>query len=306
MKINIKLKHKLKRKDISENSKEVDVKEYKMDTETMSAKLTTNDDNIIKMEVGEKRRRTGSIKKEKTHGKIVKYINSFIKNENKLPHKYYTLFLAMTILAIASTILVVRNYRFNDLEDFLTYSLDGESVIQASSNIDLSDTASEAVLKKQVSSVSTTANVSKASETEVIQKLVFIKPMDGEILKVFSPDKVVYSKTLELWKTHDGIDIKGTTGQKVVSIEKGRVEKVYEDSFLGITVVIDHGQGYKSSYSNLSENVPVKQGEIITKGKIIGQISDTSIGEIKDEPHLHFMLMKDNKIVDPTYIMKNN
>ena len=81
---------------------------------------------------------------------------------------------------------------------------------------------------------------------------------------------------------------------------------MYEDSFLGITVVIDHGQGYKSSYSNLSENVPVKQGEIITKGKIIGQIADTSIGEIKDEPHLHFMLMKDNKIVDPTYIMKNN
>ena len=80
------------------------------------------------------------------------------------------------------------------------------------------------------------------------------------------------------------------------------MEKVYEDSFYGVTVVIDHGQGYKSSYSNLDSDVNVKVKETVTKGKVIGKISNTAIGEIKDDPHLHFTLIKDNQIVDPSYI----
>ena len=88
------------------------------------------------------------------------------------------------------------------------------------------------------------------------------------------------------------------------SIEKGTVEKIYEDSFYGFTVVIDHGQGYKSSYSNLDKSINIKEKQTISKGQIIGKIAKTSIGEIKDEPHLHFTLFKDNNNVDPTYIFK--
>ena len=111
-------------------------------------------------------------------------------------------------------------------------------------------------------------------------------------------------KTLELWKTHDGIDISAQVGTSVKSIEKGTVEKIYEDSFYGFTVVIDHGQGYKSSYSNLDKSINIKEKQTISKGQIIGKIAKTSIGEIKDEPHLHFTLFKDNNNVDPTYIFK--
>ena len=42
----------------------------------------------------------------------------------------------------------------------------------------------------------------------------------------------------------------------------------------------------------------------VTKGQVIGKVSNTSIGEIKDEAHLHFTLFKDNNNVDPTYIFK--
>lgn len=290
---------------LKRNGNKEEVKEYRFDTESMSAKLTASKDNVLKLEFGEKRKRAGYVEKKK--GTVIKkYVNNFFKNENKLPKNYYRLFIAMTILALASTVLVIKNYRLTDLEDFLTYSLDGnEDVIQASSSIDTKDIANEAVLEQKIEQSNNNIVVTNPAKKEVVEKLVFTKPMDGEISKIFSNDKVIYSKTLELWKTHDGIDIKGEIGKNVSSIEKGKIDKVYNDSFLGYTVVIDHGQGYKSSYSNLSENVPVKVGEIVIKGQIIGQISNTAIGEIKDEPHLHFMLIKDGAVIDPTYIIKN-
>ena len=139
-------------------------------------------------------------------------------------------------------------------------------------------------------------------EEPKIEKLSFSVPISGEVQKVFSNDKVIYSKTLDMWKTHDGIDIKANIGDKVKSIEKGTVTKIFEDSFYGITIVIDHGQGYVSYYANLSPDVSVKEKQSIVKGKVIGTISNTAIGEIKDEAHLHFCLMKDNNVVDPTYI----
>lgn len=306
LKINNKLKKENKNDNKKRSNNENIVKEYKIDTESMSARLTTAEDNVIKLEYAKRKKRAGYTENNKS-GTIKKYAMNFFKNDNKLPKNYYRLFVAMLFLAVLSTALVIRNYKFTDLEDFLTYSLDSEEVIQASSSIDTADVTNEAILKKEEEkqNVSNPVVVNKPVKKQVVEKLVFAKPIEGEIQKIYSLDKVIYSKTLELWKTHDGIDIKSDIGQSVFSIEKGKVDKVYEDSFLGYTVVIDHGQGYKSSYSNLSENIPVKQGDIVTKGKVIGQISNSAIGEIKDDAHLHFMLMKDGNIVDPTYIMKN-
>lgn len=306
LKINNKLKKENKNDNKKRSNNENIVKEYKIDTESMSAKLTTAEDNVIKLEYAQRKKRAGYTENNKS-GTIKKYAMNFFKNDNKLPKNYYRLFIAMLFLAVLSTALVIKNYKFTDLEDFLTYSLDSEEVIQASSSIDTADVTNEAILKKEEEkqNVSNPVVVNKPVKKQVVEKLVFAKPIEGEIQKIYSLDKVIYSKTLELWKTHDGIDIKSDIGQSVFSIEKGKVDKVYEDSFLGYTVVIDHGQGYKSSYSNLSENIPVKQGDIVTKGKVIGQISNSAIGEIKDDAHLHFMLMKDGNIVDPTYIMKN-
>lgn len=303
MKIKLNINSKSKKENGNKRKGNIEsVKEYRFDTDNMSAKLTSKNDNILKLEIGEKNKRSGYVEKNAV---IKKYVNNFFKNENKLPKNYYRLFVAMVCLAIASTALVIRNYKFSDMEDFLTYSLDKDDVIQASSSIDSKDITNEAILEKKVEEKNTNVATKKEVKKEIIEKLVFTKPMDGEISKIYSNDKVIYSKTLELWKTHDGIDIKGDLGKNVFSIEKGKIDKVYDDSFLGVTVVIDHGQGYKSSYSNLSENVPVKVGEIVIKGQIIGQISNTAIGEIKDDPHLHFMLIKDGVVIDPTYIIKN-
>lgn len=284
-------------------------------------------DNIDNLEPKLRRRKVviEEINSNKKKPKGIKiYLGNLLRNKNNLTKGYYVLFLAMLGLGGGSVYLAAKTYNLFNKEDYTIYET-AQSAIQdtpvfnnsdkseedsgikeqdsTASNIDTKvDTTSSNNSKTTQTTKNNTTNGTKKQEVATVVPLSFSKPLNGEILKIYSIDKVIYSKTLELWKTHDGIDIKGNIGDKVKSIEKGIVEKVYEDSFYGVTVVIDHGQGYKSSYSNLDSDVNVKVKETVTKGKVIGKISNTAIGEIKDDPHLHFTLIKDNQIVDPSYI----
>lgn len=259
----------------------------------------------------------------KQNSKTKTMAGNLFANKNKLSKGYYFLLFAMVGLGTASVVLTAKAYRMFQKEDYSVYgSADSGGDIAVSSSIQTTDPSPEALESdnatnnqdtrktenttqtEKKTTTTTKATATKKQETPKVVPLSFAKPLQGEILKIYSSDKVLYSKTLELWKTHDGIDIKADIGQSVKAIEKGVVEKVYDDSFYGTTVVIDHGQGYKSSYSNLDNNVPVAAKQSVTKGKVIGKVSNTAIGEIKDDPHLHFMLFKDNKNVDPTYIFK--
>lgn len=253
------------------------------------------------------------------------YYNNLVRNKNKLSKGYYLLLLGMIGLGAGSVTLASKTYNLFKQEDYQVYSSiydfesieindenkEVSSVVNQSNETSNKDTIVE-LEEKEVSEVSkntttvsnNTVNKESTKPKVQIKPLEFSKPINGEILKVFSNDKVIYSKTLELWKTHDGIDIKAEQGEYVKSIERGTVEKVYEDSFYGITIVIDHGQGYKSSYSNLDKDTLVNEKQTIVKGQKIGKVGNTAIGEIKDESHLHFMLFKDSLSQDPTSIFK--
>ena len=246
---------------------------------------------------------------------IKKSLENLFRNKGNLSKGYYVLLFGMLVLGTASVAITFKAYNLFAKEDYDFYeqSSDNEenNVVSTISSIDenanegenlVNSNAAEA--KKSETKGSSNTNTTKTQNKVTVKPLTFSKPLNGQIQKPYSIDKVIYSKTLELWKTHDGIDISSQIGENVKSIEKGTVEKVYDDSFYGTTVVIDHGQGYKSSYSNLNSKVSVKEKQKVTKGQVIGKVSNTSIGEIKDEAHLHFTLFKDNNNVDPTYIFK--
>lgn len=238
--------------------------------------------------------------------------------KSKIPKNSFLVFFLMIILAGASLTFAYKNYNLSSEESYAVYSSIEDSqeekeskIEEQNSNSNNNDTKQkeESINNEKINTNTkkTTASTSNSIENKQVQKVVplnFAKPISGEILKIYSKDKVIYSKTLELWKTHDGIDIKADENTIVKSIEKGTVEKVYEDSFYGKTIVIDHGQGYKSSYSNLDNEVFVKEKQVIAKLTKIGKIGKTAIGEIKDEPHLHFTLIKNNEISDPTSIFR--
>ena len=127
--------------------------------------------------------------------------------------------------------------------------------------------------------------------------LDFQKPIEGKIVKDISMDKLIYSKTLNTYRIHDGVDLDGKIGDNVYSIEKGIVESIYDDSFYGKTIIIDHGEGYRSIYSNIDPLV--KEKDIVIKDTKIAKIANNAIGEIKEKSHLHFSMTLNNKIIDP-------
>ena len=210
-------------------------------------------------------------------------------------------FIAMVMLLILTTTLNIqyRNFFNND-----NYQPNDVSSVSVSSNIDNLNVDENIKNNINEESVKATKAEEKVVTKKVEEKLVFAAPLKGEIQKMYSIDKVIYSKTLEQWKTHDGIDISADEGTEVKSIEKGVVDSVQNDSFYGTTIQIEHKSGYRSVYCNLDENVYVSVGDSVVKGQKIGKVGNTSVGEYLDSPHLHFMLYLNDESIDPTYIFQ--
>lgn len=124
-------------------------------------------------------------------------------------------------------------------------------------------------------------------------------PVGGQIIKAFSEGKLVYSETLKDYRVHNGADIKAQILEKVVASEDGVVESVKNDALMGITIVIDHENGVKTVYSNLSSVDMVKEGDKVKKGQVISGAGDTSLIETGQETHIHFEMLIDGIYVNP-------
>lgn len=138
-------------------------------------------------------------------------------------------------------------------------------------------------------------------EPEVEEEYIFslMLPVNGEIIEVFSNGNLVYSITLDDFRVHNGIDIKGNILDRVYASEKGTVEKVYEDDLMGKTIIIDHENGFKTVYSNLSSTEMVDSGQTVEKGTVISGIGNTSLIEGASQSHIHFEVIKDGIYVNP-------
>ena len=146
----------------------------------------------------------------------------------------------------------------------------------------------------------------KPSDAEQNEK-EYLTPCDGEIQKNYSDDVLVFSATMNDYRVHLGIDISGEVGAPVRAFSDGVIEKIYTDPFMGKTVVINHGNGLKSYYMNLSDTLPdgISEGVAVTPGTLIGAVGETAMRECADSPHLHFELRLNDKLIDPTpYIKK--
>ena len=142
-------------------------------------------------------------------------------------------------------------------------------------------------------------DVSRFDERELPD--VMMKPAAGYISREFSIDELIYTPTMNDFRTHDGVDITGDVGSPVTAFADGVVEDVYNDPFMGTTVVVRHSGGLVSCYSNLSENLPqnIVVGAIVSVGSTIGGIGETAIVESAEVPHVHFELYKDEICVNP-------
>jgi murein DD-endopeptidase MepM/ murein hydrolase activator NlpD len=128
---------------------------------------------------------------------------------------------------------------------------------------------------------------------------VYIMPVEGEIGQHFSNNELVKSRTLGVWKTHDGIDIVAPLGTEVKAMTNGTVHEVFSDPLWGICITIDHGNGILGCYFGLDKNVLVSVGQEVSGGDVIGAVGNTAEIEIAEGPHLHFGVKKNGEWIDP-------
>ncbi len=150
--------------------------------------------------------------------------------------------------------------------------------------------------------VNKTENNKTESETTV--ELKFERPVEGDCVRDFAIESLVYSETLQEWTTHTGIDIKADKTTVVKSAEAGTVKTIKNDPRYGLTIIVEHANGFQTVYSNLLTSEFVVEGEKVEKGQALGTVGNTAAFEIADEPHLHFEILKDSVQVDPNIYLK--
>jgi murein DD-endopeptidase MepM/ murein hydrolase activator NlpD len=106
-----------------------------------------------------------------------------------------------------------------------------------------------------------------------------------------------FGQTGGYWSSgvHTGLDFAGPTGTPILAAASGKVVSTgYEGSY-GNQIIIDHGDGYQTTYNHLS-GIGVSVGDKVSTGDQIGRRGSTgnSTGA-----HLHFEVTKDGKFVDP-------
>ncbi len=129
----------------------------------------------------------------------------------------------------------------------------------------------------------------------------YFYPVNGEIIKKYSIDVLVFSETLNDYRVHEGIDIATELGAAVHAYTDGVILDVYDDPMMGKTVAISHDYDLVSYYMNLDNTLPegIKKGAEIKAGDIIGVSGSTALVEVGDEPHVHFELKVGGVTINP-------
>ncbi len=100
---------------------------------------------------------------------------------------------------------------------------------------------------------------------------------------------------------HLGVDYTIPEGTRVFATADG-VVKSYSTTHSstttsGLTIVVDHGNGYQSSYGHLSK-ILVEPSQRVRRGDIIGLSGNTGLSLT---PHLHYEVLYRNEKVDPIH-----
>ncbi len=132
------------------------------------------------------------------------------------------------------------------------------------------------------------------------EQTVWRWPVSGEIERGYSIEALSYDVTMADWRTHDGIDILAPQGEVVLAAGDGKVVSVTQDDLYGTTVVIEHAEGIKTTYSNLADTPTVAAGDMVRGGDVIGSVGKTALCEIGQGSHMHFAMSRDGASVDPT------
>jgi murein DD-endopeptidase MepM/ murein hydrolase activator NlpD len=128
-------------------------------------------------------------------------------------------------------------------------------------------------------------------------------PIKGAIVMDYSKAHTIYDKTLEQYRVNESISIASKLGTPVKAAAAGTVVSITNDNKKGCTVVLDHGNGWQTTYSQLQENVIVDQNQVVDAGDVIGGVGSPTKYSILLGEHLDFEVTKDGQSTDPKLLL---
>ncbi|MCL2753991.1 MAG: M23 family metallopeptidase, partial [Defluviitaleaceae bacterium] len=71
-------------------------------------------------------------------------------------------------------------------------------------------------------------------------------------------------------------------------------------------VVIDHGNGWLTTYKQLADDVAIAVGDVVNRGQIIGSVGSPSIFTAALGYHVGFAVRQDGTAMNPHALLSTN
>ena len=102
---------------------------------------------------------------------------------------------------------------------------------------------------------------------------------------------------LKVRRPHLGVDYGAPRGTPIVATADGKVIRASRKGGYGKTIILRHGQNYRTLYAHLSRYAKgVRKGKWVKKGQVIGYVGSTGLST---GPHLHYEIHVDGKARNP-------
>lgn len=144
------------------------------------------------------------------------------------------------------------------------------------------------------------------SVTEEETALVFSYPTTGEILLPYSVESAIYDPTLDQYRTNNSMSFASREGDPVIASEKGTVAKISKDEERGNSVVVEHKDGWTTTYSQLASEMLVAVGDNVQKGQVLAVVAQPTKYTVALGEHLQFAIEKDGESQNPQTVVEDN
>ncbi len=214
---------------------------------------------------------------------------------------YLALFVFVSLVAVGGVWFTKNNVDELTSNDLLVEEPKKEQASESEKEVHLIKNNED---KKEEEVVQTSTESKENLETakkEPQDKLHFL---GSKITRNYSEKEPSYSKTLDVWEIHKGIDVSAKEGQEVKSLLNGKVIDVFKDDEHGMSVKVESDNKLVVVYSNLNEKLNVKKGDSIKEGQTLGLVGKTTFVETKEDSHVHVEVFKEEKSIDPMTIIK--
>jgi len=135
-----------------------------------------------------------------------------------------------------------------------------------------------------------------APDGKSLQRAFLRSPIPGRsVTSGFSYSRL--HPILKVRRPHLGVDYGAPRGTPIVATADGKVIRASRKGGYGKTVILRHGQDYRTLYAHLSRYAKgVRKGKWVKKGQVIGYVGSTGLST---GPHLHYEIHVAGKARNP-------